>query len=39
MEQEEVRNLLNRNDIFFGARAWLAMDAYARMGRDYLAGN
>lgn len=39
MERQEVRDLLNRSDIFFGARAWLAMDAYARMGRDYLTGN
>jgi len=39
MEQEEVRDLLHRSDIYFGARAWLAMDAYARMGEDYLTGN
>jgi ADP-ribose pyrophosphatase len=37
MGREEVRDLLHRNDILFGARAWLAMDAYARMGIDYLA--
>lgn len=39
MDREEVRDLLNRSDIVFGARAWLAMDAYARMGTDYLTSN
>lgn len=39
MDREEVRALLQRNDIFFGARAWLAMDAYVRMGTDYLTGS
>jgi ADP-ribose pyrophosphatase len=39
MERKEAQDLLHRNDIFFGARAWLAMDAYARMAKDYLAGN
>lgn len=39
MEREEVRHLVHRSDIFFGARSWLAMDAYARMGKDYLTGN
>ncbi|MFH0726638.1 MAG: NUDIX hydrolase [Pseudomonadota bacterium] len=37
MGREEVRDLLRRGDIIFGARAWLAMDAFARMGKDYLA--
>jgi len=39
MDRQEVRDLLHRSDIFFGARAWLAMDAFARMGRAYLAGD
>lgn len=39
MDRQEVRNLLHRNDIFFGARAWLVLDAYSRMGSDYLVGN
>lgn len=37
MDRHEVGRLLERNDIAFGARAWLVMDAYVRMGRDYLA--
>ena len=36
MGREEVKGLLRRSDIVFGARAWMAMDAYARMGEDYL---
>ena len=39
MNREEVWDLLHRSDIFFGARAWLTMDAYVRMGTDYLTGN
>ncbi len=39
MDRQEVRDLLHRSGIFFGARSWLAMDAYARMGSDYLVGN
>ena len=39
MDREEVQDLLHRSDIFFGARAWLTMDAYVRMGTDYLTGN
>ena len=35
-DREEVRALVQRDDIVFGARAWLAMDAFARMGRAYL---
>ena len=38
MDREEVRDLLHRSDIVFGARAWLSMDAYVCMGTDYLAG-
>ena len=36
MDRDAVRNLLQRNDIVFGARAWLVMDAFVRMGRAYL---
>jgi ADP-ribose diphosphatase len=39
MDREEVRDLLHRNDIVFGARAWMAMDAYVRIGPDYFSGN
>jgi ADP-ribose pyrophosphatase len=39
MSREEVRDLLARTDIVFGARGWLAMDAYARMGAAYLTGS
>ena len=39
MDRDAVRNLLQRNDIVFGARAWLVMDAFVRMGRAYLTGN
>ena len=39
MDREEVRALLQRSDIFFGARAWLTMDAYVRMGTEYLTGS
>lgn len=39
MDRDEVRSLLNRRDIVFGARAWLSMDAYVRMGTDYFTGN
>ena len=38
MDREEVKDLLHRDDIAFGSRAWLVMDAYVRMGADYLAG-
>jgi ADP-ribose pyrophosphatase len=34
-----VRELLQRSDLFFGARAWLAMDAFARMGEAYFKNN
>ena len=36
MDRDGVRDLLKRRDIVFGARAWLVMDAYVRMGKDYL---
>jgi ADP-ribose pyrophosphatase len=36
MDREAVGALLRRRDIVFGARAWLVMDAFARMGGDYL---
>jgi ADP-ribose pyrophosphatase len=37
MDRGEIRELLTRHDIVFGARAWLAMDAYVRMGSRYFA--
>lgn len=39
MNRNDVRDLLGRNDIVFGARAWIAMDAYVRMGMEYLTGS
>lgn len=39
LDQKEVKALLDRRGIVFGARAWIAMDAFARMGSDYLTGN
>jgi ADP-ribose pyrophosphatase len=36
MDRDGVRKLLRRRDIAFGARAWLVMDAFVRMGIDYL---
>jgi len=38
LDRAEVRALVQRDDIVFGARAWLAMDAFARMGTAYLTG-
>lgn len=38
MDQDAVRELLQCRDIAFGARAWLVMDAFVQMGRDYLTG-
>jgi ADP-ribose pyrophosphatase len=38
MDQKQVHDLLARDDIVFGARAWLVMDAYVRMGSTYLTG-
>ena len=39
MDRREVRDLLAGSDMVFGARAWLAMDAYARMGSGYFTGD
>jgi ADP-ribose pyrophosphatase len=36
MNRHELRRLLDRSDVVFGARAWLAMDAFVRMGKDYF---
>jgi ADP-ribose pyrophosphatase len=36
MDRDEVRGLLHRRDIVFGARAWLVMEAFVTMGKDYL---
>jgi ADP-ribose pyrophosphatase len=38
MDRGEVRELLRRDGIVFGARSWLVMDAFVRMGQDYLIG-
>ncbi len=38
MDRDALRNLLERRDIVFGARAWVVMDAFVRMGKDYLTG-
>jgi ADP-ribose pyrophosphatase len=38
MDRQAVGLLLGRDDIVFGARAWMAMDAYVRMGKAYLTG-
>jgi len=38
MDRDAVRDLLPRTDIVFGARAWLVMDAFVRMGKGYLTG-
>lgn len=39
MDRDAVRELLQRPDIVFGARAWLVMDAFVRMGNGYLIGD
>jgi ADP-ribose pyrophosphatase len=39
MDRKDIAELLRRSDIVFGARAWLALDAFVRMGRAYLVGN
>lgn len=39
MDRQQVRDLLNRRDIVFGARAWIVMDAFVRMGEGYLTGD
>ena len=36
MDRKQIRVLLNREDILFGARAWLVMDSFANFGADYL---
>jgi ADP-ribose pyrophosphatase len=38
LDRQEVQALLGSPDTVFSARAWLAMDAYYRMGKDYLTG-
>lgn len=38
MDRDEVRDLLGRSDVVFGARAWLVMDAFVRIGKDYVVG-
>jgi ADP-ribose pyrophosphatase len=38
MDRDAVLALLMRTDIVFGARAWLVMDAFIRMGKCYLIG-
>lgn len=39
MDRDDVRELLRRNGIVFGARSWLVMDAFVRMGKEYLIGD
>jgi ADP-ribose pyrophosphatase len=39
MDRDDVRDLLRRNGIVFGARSWLVMDAFVRMGKEYLIGD
>jgi len=36
MDRKQIRVLLNSEDIIFGARSWLVMDAFANFGVDYL---
>jgi ADP-ribose pyrophosphatase len=36
MNRQEIGERLRLSDIVFGARAWLIMDAFVRMGKDYL---
>jgi ADP-ribose pyrophosphatase len=36
MDRLEIQALLNRDDIVFGARAWLVMDTFVRMGTAYF---
>ena len=38
MDRDGLRELLGRDGIVFGARSWLVMDAFVRMGKDYLIG-
>jgi len=39
MDRTQVKDLLGRDDIVFGARGWLVMDAFVRLGENYLVGN
>ena len=39
MDRDDARELLRRDGIVFGARSWLVMDAFVRMGKDYLIGD
>jgi ADP-ribose pyrophosphatase len=39
MDRKQVQALTQRHDIVFGARAWLAMDAFGRMGPGYFTGD
>ena len=39
LDREGVGELLAREDIVFGARAWLVMDSYVQMGAEYLCGS
>lgn len=39
MDRDAIGELLQRDDIVFGARAWLVMDAFVRMGAAYLTGS
>jgi ADP-ribose pyrophosphatase len=36
MDRDALGQLLCRKDIVFGARAWIAMDAFVRLGADYF---
>jgi ADP-ribose pyrophosphatase len=36
MRKDAVEALLQQKEIVFGARAWLVMDAFVRMGTEYL---
>jgi ADP-ribose pyrophosphatase len=38
MDRDDVGRLLRRSDIVFGARSWLVMDAFVKMGKEYLVG-
>lgn len=39
MDRGAIGELLQRDDLVFGARAWLVMDAFVRMGEAYLTGS
>jgi len=38
MDRQQMKDLLYRDDIVFGARGWLVMDAFVRLGENYLVG-